>query len=73
MPTLYELINVRREFKGRVVLDIGELVIESGRIYTLIGPNGAGKTTLLNLLSFLDRPSSGEICFGGKAVRNNFV
>jgi len=68
MPTLYELINVRREFKGRVVLDIGELVIESGRIYTLIGPNGAGKTTLLNLLSFLDRPSSGELRFGGKAV-----
>ena len=68
MPTLYELINVRREFKGRAVLDISELAIEAGRIYTLIGPNGAGKTTLLNLLSFLDQPSCGEIRFGGTAV-----
>lgn len=69
MQKLYELIKVRKEYKGRVVLDIADLMIEAGRIYTLIGPNGAGKTTLLNLLSFLDTPSGGEIRFAGEPVR----
>jgi len=68
MPILYELNGIRREFKGRTVLDIPQLGISAGRIYTLIGPNGAGKTTLLNLLAFLDAPSSGEIRFGGNPV-----
>jgi len=65
MQMLYELCNVRREFKGRTVLDIAALEIEAGRIYALIGPNGAGKTTLLNLLAFLDQPNHGEIRLAG--------
>lgn len=65
---LYELKNVQREFKGRLVLDIPQLAIEAGRIYCLIGPNGAGKSTLLNLLAFLDEPSRGEIRFAGERI-----
>lgn len=65
---LYELKNIKREFKGRVVLEIPELAIEQGKIYTLIGPNGAGKTTLLNLLAFLDEASHGELYFNGERV-----
>ncbi|MBV5306754.1 MAG: ATP-binding cassette domain-containing protein [Desulfobulbaceae bacterium] len=65
---LYELQGVTREFKGRKVLDLPHLAIESGKIYSLIGPNGAGKTRLLNILAFLDRPTSGEIDFCGEQV-----
>ncbi|MFI5012087.1 MAG: ABC transporter ATP-binding protein, partial [Hyphomicrobiales bacterium] len=34
----------------------------------LIGPNGAGKTTLFDLLAGSQRPNSGRILIGGKAV-----
>lgn len=66
--TLYRLENLAREFKGRKVLDIADLAIEAGKIYTLIGPNGAGKSTLLTVLAFLDRPEHGVLSFQGQRV-----
>lgn len=65
---LYELRNIKRVFKGRTVLDLPELEIAPGRIYSLIGPNGAGKTTLLHLLAFLDRQTEGVLRFTGEEV-----
>ena len=41
---------------------------EPGRIYGLIGTNGAGKTTVLNMMSGLEKPSSGSIVFQGKEI-----
>ncbi len=32
-----------------------------GNIYSLVGPSGSGKSTLLNLISLIDKPSSGHI------------
>jgi len=66
---LYELEEVTKVYKGRTVLDIPALSVQSEQIYSLIGPNGAGKTTLLNLLAFLDTPSSGVIRFCSRQVR----
>ncbi len=65
---LYELKNIQQVFAGRTALNIVQLAIEAGKIYTLIGPNGAGKTTLLNLLAFLEEPSSGELYFHDERV-----
>lgn len=65
---LYELEGIKRNFKGRTVLDIDRLGIKEGKIYSLIGPNGAGKTTLLNLLAFLDKQSEGVMRFKGALV-----
>jgi tungstate transport system ATP-binding protein len=59
--TLYSLKNIKKIFNGRTVLDISDLDIQPGNIYTLSGPNGAGKTTFLNILSFLLMPSSGQM------------
>ena len=36
-----------------------------GEILAVMGRSGAGKTTLLNLLSGLDRPTSGQVLFQG--------
>lgn len=65
---LYKLENIKRIHGSRTVLDIENLEISAGKIYTLIGPNGAGKTTLLKILSFLDLPSEGQIQFMGEKV-----
>ena len=43
----------------------------SGKIYALLGPNGAGKTTTLRMLSTLISPTSGEILYRGKPIRED--
>jgi putative ABC transport system ATP-binding protein len=39
--------------------------IPQGEFLALMGPSGSGKTTLLNLISGIDRPSSGELVVAG--------
>ncbi|CAM4247417.1 ABC transporter ATP-binding protein [Erysipelothrix inopinata] len=45
------------------VLDDINYLFESGKIYTIVGKSGVGKTTLLNIISLLDNPSSGHVCY----------
>lgn len=65
---LYKLDNITRVHDTRTVVNITELSIEAGKIYTLIGPNGAGKTSLLKILAFLDKPTTGQIHFLNQPV-----
>jgi putative ABC transport system ATP-binding protein len=44
------------------------LDIPSGRFVAFMGPSGSGKSTLLNLISGIDRPSSGEVIVAGQAL-----
>jgi putative ABC transport system ATP-binding protein len=46
-----------------------DLVILPDRFTVISGPSGSGKTTLLNLIGCIDRPDSGTIMVGGKAVQ----
>lgn len=42
--------------------------IKPGEFVSIMGPSGSGKSTLLQMLSFLDRPTSGTITFAGKEI-----
>ncbi len=46
-------------------LSIINLTVERGDFLAVTGRSGSGKTTLLNLLSGLDKPSSGAVEFDG--------
>ena len=37
-------------------------------MYSLMGPSGSGKSTLLNLISLIDRPSTGSIKYQNKKI-----
>ena len=39
--------------------------VKSGEGVAILGPSGSGKTTLLNLLSGLDKPSTGQVKING--------
>ena len=41
---------------------------KKGKIYSLMGPSGSGKSTLLNILSLIDRPTSGIVKFDNKEI-----
>ena len=55
-------------FKKIKVLKKISFNFKKGKIYSLVGPSGSGKSTLLNLLSLIDRPSSGSITIENKVI-----
>ena len=69
MSCLYKLQNVEQYYDGKKVLNIDSLTLEDNKIIGFFGPNGSGKSTLLSLLSFINKPTSGEISF--KGLSNN--
>lgn len=68
MTTILEAKNLRVIRGGSLLVDVPGLSIIEGETLSLIGPNGAGKTTLLQALSYLMKPSLGEILFRGQQV-----
>jgi ABC-type lipoprotein export system ATPase subunit len=65
IPDAVRISELTRSYAGRptslVALDSITLTIAAGESVAVVGPSGSGKTTLLNLLSGLDRPTSGYI------------
>jgi branched-chain amino acid transport system ATP-binding protein len=70
MTVALETIDLTKRFAGIVATSNLSLQIVRGARHALIGPNGAGKTTLINLLTGVQRPSSGRIMFDGEDIGN---
>jgi putative ABC transport system ATP-binding protein len=43
-----------------------DVTLKPGRMAALTGPSGSGKSTLLNCFGLLERPTGGEIRYGGR-------
>ena len=64
MNNFLELNNIRKSFtteKNVNVLRGLSKNFKLGKIYAIMGPSGSGKSTLLNLISLIDKPTSGTI------------
>src|SRR5512136_1141005 len=42
--------------------------VQKGEFLSIVGPSGNGKSTLLNMITGIDRPTSGEIVVTGRQV-----
>jgi branched-chain amino acid transport system ATP-binding protein len=67
MPLLrVEDVTVR--FGGVTAVNGASYEAEAGTITGLIGPNGAGKTTCFNVITGLQKPTSGEVYFDDRDI-----
>ncbi len=74
MSNLIKLSNINKSFLSLKRINVLKKIsykFKSGKIYSLMGPSGSGKSTLLNLLSLIDRPSSGSIIINNKKIDPN--
>jgi len=67
-----ELVGVEKSYRmGRVdypALRGIDLEIGAGELVAIVGPSGSGKTTILNLVSGIDRPTSGSVTVDGLRI-----
>jgi ABC-type lipoprotein export system ATPase subunit len=69
---IVELRGVNKAYKTAVgdypVLKGIDLSMNAGEFVSVIGKSGSGKTTLLNMITGIDRPSSGEVWVNDTAL-----
>ena len=72
-PAFIQVEHLSRVITSRtqktVILDDLTFAIPSGSLFAINGPSGSGKSTLLNLLTGIDRPTSGRVVFAGEELR----
>lgn len=69
-----EILNIKnlKKVYGKKVISTAlnniSFAIEDGEFVGIMGPSGSGKTTLLNLISTIDKPTSGTITLRGENI-----
>jgi putative ABC transport system ATP-binding protein len=70
---LIELHNVTKVYKSAAgefqALKGIDLAIGRGEFVGIIGKSGSGKSTLINMITGIDRPSSGQVLVGETAIQ----
>jgi len=52
-----------------VLLEDITFIVPAGSLFAINGPSGSGKSTLLNMITGIDRPTSGRVIFSGEELR----
>jgi putative ABC transport system ATP-binding protein len=70
--SLIDLQQVCKTYTGAggefIALKNVDLNVEAGEFVSIVGKSGSGKSTLLNMMTGIDRPSSGRVLMGGTSV-----
>ena len=73
---MIELKNLSKNYFSSKKIDVLKKInytFETGKIYSLVGPSGSGKSTLLNLISLIDKPTSGFIKLNKIKIDDNDI
>jgi putative ABC transport system ATP-binding protein len=66
---LHNVIKIYRSAAGDFTALRGiDLSAEPGQFLAIVGKSGSGKSTLINMITGIDRPTSGEVWIGGVPV-----
>ena len=69
---LVSLENVEKVFKTKAgpfkALKGVDLTVEAGEFVAVVGPSGSGKSTLINMITGIDRPTTGEVYVAGERL-----
>jgi lipoprotein-releasing system ATP-binding protein len=74
MNNLISLKKISKSFSNNkkiTVLKKIDYSFAKGKIYSLMGPSGSGKSTLLNILSMIDKPTTGSLLIGSDIINFN--
>ena len=74
MNNLISLKNISKSFSNNRKINVLKKINYSfvkGKVYSLVGPSGSGKSTLLNVLSMIDKPTTGSLLIGNTPVNFN--
>ena len=74
MNNLISLKNISKSFSNNKKINVLKRINYSftkGKIYSLVGPSGSGKSTLLNILSLIDKPTTGSLIINKTPVNFN--
>ncbi|WP_239978373.1 ABC transporter ATP-binding protein [Candidatus Similichlamydia epinepheli] len=62
------LSNLKKNFNNTCVVDIQELCVQRGEIFSILGPSGSGKTSLLRMIAGFESPDSGSIILASEDI-----
>src|SRR5258707_1253128 len=72
-PPLFQVESLSRVIGARarktLILEDVTFSVPTGSLFAINGPSGSGKSTLLNMLTGIDRPTSGRVLFKGQELR----
>ena len=71
MNNFLELKKIQKNFTTEKTINVLKGLSKTfklGKIYAIMGPSGSGKSTLLNLISLIDKPTSGTVKFNNLEI-----
>lgn len=69
MRELIRLTDIEFHADDQQILKDVNFTINEGEIVTVSGPSGGGKSTLLKIIGLLLNPTSGEVYYQGKNIK----
>lgn len=72
MERILEVVRLTKIYGSKLnptnVLDNITFSVDKGEFIGIMGPSGAGKTTLLNMMSTIDKPTTGKVLINGTDI-----
>lgn len=63
-----KIMGIHKQYKNLTAVEMLDLEIRQGELFSLLGVNGAGKSTVIKMLSCLTKPTKGDALVGGYSV-----
>jgi phospholipid/cholesterol/gamma-HCH transport system ATP-binding protein len=70
---MIEIVNIKKYFDGKMVLDGISGTFENGNNSLIIGASGTGKSVLLKCIVGLIQPDEGDVLFDGRSLYKSSI